>query len=48
VALAIGGGLFALGLAAALYGWRALARSPMVETKERIESDLKQLRERVA
>jgi hypothetical protein len=47
-AIAIGGGLLLVGLATALFGWRALPKSPMSETKDRIESDLKQLRERVA
>jgi hypothetical protein len=47
-AVGIGGGLLVLGLATALLGWRALPKRPMGETKDRLESDLKQLRERVA
>jgi protein-S-isoprenylcysteine O-methyltransferase Ste14 len=48
VAVCIGGGLLLAGTAAGLYGWRALPRQPMNETKDRIESNIKQLRERVA
>jgi hypothetical protein len=48
VALILGGILFVCAAAAGLYGWRALPKRPMNGTRERLESDLKQLRERIA
>ena len=48
-ALIIGGILLVLGAALAIGGYSALPRRPLLgETKERIETDLKRLRERVA
>jgi hypothetical protein len=47
-ALAIGAIVIGLGGALGLVGYSALPRKPMVGTKERIETDLKQLKERVA
>jgi hypothetical protein len=48
-ALIIGGILLVLAAALALGGYAALPRRPLLgETKERIETDLKRLRERVA
>jgi hypothetical protein len=47
-ALVVGCVLIALGGVAAIGGWRALPRDPLGQTKERIESNLKGLRERVA
>lgn len=46
--LVIGGILVATAAVLAIAGWRALPRKPMAETRERIESDVKQLRERIA
>jgi hypothetical protein len=48
VALGLGAALILGGTATALYGWRSLPKNPMNGTKERLESDIKQLRERVA
>jgi hypothetical protein len=48
VALVVGGVLLLVGGVAALGGWRALPRDPLGRTKERIGSDLKGLRERLA
>jgi hypothetical protein len=47
-ALAIGGIVVGLGGVLAMAGWKALPHAPMGGTKERIETDLKQLKERVA
>ena len=47
-ALLIGAILMLLAGAMGLAGWRALPRKPLGETKERLESDLKQLKERIA
>jgi hypothetical protein len=47
-ALVIGGILIVLAAALGLIGYRGIPRKPMVGTKERIEADLKQLKERVA
>jgi hypothetical protein len=47
-ALLIGAILTLLAGAAGLGGWKALPRKPLGETKERLESDLKQLKERIA
>jgi uncharacterized membrane protein YqjE len=47
-ALLIGVVLALLAGAAGLAGWKALPRKPLGETKERLESDLKQLKERIA
>jgi len=46
--LIIGGILLALAAALVLGGYRALPRRPLEETRERVEADLKQLKERVA
>ncbi len=48
VALVIGALLLLGGAASALYGWRSLPKNPMGETRDRLETDLRQLRERVA
>lgn len=47
-ALIIGGILVVLAGVMALGGYKALPRRPLEQTKERIETDLKQLKERVA
>ncbi|HTQ45152.1 MAG TPA: phage holin family protein [Polyangiaceae bacterium] len=48
-ALVIGGILLALAALLALGGYKALPRRPLLgETKERMQTDLKQLKERVA
>jgi uncharacterized membrane protein YqjE len=47
-ALIIGGILLVLAAALALGGYKTLPKQPLEETKDRIETDLKQLRERVA
>jgi hypothetical protein len=48
VALVIGAGLVAVAVGAGVYGWRAFPKRPLNGTRERLESDLKQFRERVA
>ena len=48
VALAIGAVLVLAAVAMGVYGWRRLPVPPMNQTKERVQSDLKQIRERVA
>jgi len=47
-ALIIGGILLCLAGALALGGWKSVPKEPLVETRERVESDLKQLKERIA
>jgi hypothetical protein len=47
-ALIIGGILLCMSAAMGFAGWVALPKKPLVETRERIESDLRQLKERVA
>ncbi len=47
-ALIIGGVLLAMAGALALGGWKLMPKEPLGETRERIGSDLKQLKERVA
>jgi hypothetical protein len=48
VALVLGLVLVVLGGAIALGGWNALPRKVLRETRERIESDFRQLKERIA
>ena len=48
VALAIGAGLVVIAAAMGFYGWRVLPTRPMNETKQRVRSDVKMIRERVA
>ncbi|HEY6463597.1 MAG TPA: phage holin family protein [Polyangiaceae bacterium] len=47
-ALVVGGGLLLVAAVLAAVGWRALPRKPLAETRARLESDVKQLRERIA
>jgi hypothetical protein len=47
-ALVVGGVLLLIGGILGLVGWRALPRKPLAETRARLESDVKQLRERIA
>jgi hypothetical protein len=47
-ALIIGGILLFMSVAMGFAGWVSLPKKPLAETRERIESDLKQLKERVA
>jgi hypothetical protein len=48
VALTIGAVLVAAAVAMGAYGWRGFPAPPMNQTKDRVQSDLKQIRERVA
>jgi hypothetical protein len=47
-ALIIGAILLAGAGAAALLGWKAVPKRPMGSTRERLQTDVKQLRERIA
>jgi protein-S-isoprenylcysteine O-methyltransferase Ste14 len=47
-AVVIGGILLLVGALLGYLGYRAIPQRPMWETKERLESDVKQLRERIA
>jgi hypothetical protein len=47
-ALVVGAILLAVSGALAFSGYKALPRRPLNDTKERLESDLKQLKERIA
>lgn len=47
-ALIIGGIVLLVAGALGYAGWKAIPRRPLAETKERVETDLKQLRERTA
>jgi membrane protein implicated in regulation of membrane protease activity len=47
-ALVVGGALLLVAAILAAVGWRALPRKPLAETRARLESDVKQLRERIA
>jgi hypothetical protein len=46
-ALAMGGSLLSLAVVGGFAGWKALPKRPLNETRARLESDLKQLKERV-
>jgi hypothetical protein len=48
VALVLGVSLAVLAGAIGLGGWKGIPRKLLGETRERIESDLKQLKERIA
>jgi hypothetical protein len=47
-ALVLGGILVVLALVLGLAGWRAIPKRPLLGTRERLETDLKDLKERVA